>query len=64
MTLLYVGGKYARLFYTWSKNIFHMIAVLIVFLAVNGGKKESGEKNIKIRQQRDIDETVLLLAAR
>ena len=25
--------------YTWYKNIFRMIAVLIVFLAVNGGKR-------------------------
>ena len=37
-TLLYVGGKYARLVYTWYKNIFFMIAVLIVFLAVNEKK--------------------------
>ena len=33
-TLLYIGGKYTRLVYTWYKNIFHMIAVMIVFLAV------------------------------
>ena len=37
-TLLYVGGAYARLVYTWYKNIFHMISVLIVFLAANGEK--------------------------
>ena len=61
-TLLYVGDTYARLVYTWYKNIFCMIAVLIVFFAVNRGKKESDENNIKTRQQRDRDETVLLLA--
>ena len=48
--LLYAGGKYARLVYTWYKNISHMIAVLIVFLAANE-KKESDENNIKTRQQ-------------
>ena len=32
-TLLYVGGKYTRLVYTWYNNIFLMIVVLIVFLA-------------------------------
>ena len=48
--------------YTWYKNIFHMIAVLIVFLAVNREKKESDENYIKTRQQQDIDETVLLLS--
>ena len=37
-TLLYVGGKYARLVYTWYKNIFRMISVLIVFLAANEKK--------------------------
>ena len=36
-----------------------MIAVLIVFYAVNG-KKESDENNIKTRHQIDRDETVLL----
>ena len=46
-TLLYVEGIYARLVYTWYKNIFHMIALLIVFLAVNG-KKESDEKIAKL----------------
>ena len=38
-----------------------MIAVLIIFFAVKG-KKEPDENNIKMRQQRDRDETVLLLA--
>ena len=40
-----------------------MIAVLIVFLAVNE-KKESDENNIKTRQQIDRDKIVLLLATR
>ena len=39
-----------------------MIAVLIVFLAANE-KKEYDEKNIKLRQWRYRDDTVLLLAA-
>ena len=38
-TLLYVGGTYARLVYTWYKHIFRVIAVLIVFLDVNGKKR-------------------------
>ena len=38
LTLLYVGGIYTRLVYTWYKNIFCVIAVLIVFLASNGKK--------------------------
>ena len=54
-------GTYARLVYTWYKNIFRMIAVMIVFLAVNE-KKEYDENSIKTRQRRDRDETVLLLA--
>ena len=56
-TLLYVGGTYAGLVYTWYKNIFYMIAVLIVFLSVNE-KKECDENNIKTRQQQDRDKTV------
>ena len=59
-TLLYVGGAYPRLVYTWYKNIFHMIAVLIVFLRYSR-KKESDEKNIKTRQRQDRDKTVQLL---
>ena len=47
-TIVYVGGLYARLVYTWYKNIFRMIAVLVVFLAVNK-KKEYDENNIKTR---------------
>ena len=34
-TLPYVGGTYARLVYILYKNIFRMIAVLIVFHAAN-----------------------------
>ena len=37
-SFLYLGGTYARLVYTWYKNVFHMIAVLISFLAANGNK--------------------------
>ena len=62
-TLIYVGGTYATFFYTWYKNIFCMIAVLIVLLAVNK-KKEYDEKNIKTRQQQDRDDIVLLLVTR
>ena len=56
LTLLYVGVIYARLVYSWYKNILHIIALLIVFLAANK-KKERDENNIKTRQQRDRDET-------
>ena len=35
LTLLYEGGTYARLVYTWYKNIVHVIAVLIVSFAAN-----------------------------
>ena len=38
-TLLYVGGTHARLVSTSYKHIFHMIAVLIVFLEMNGGER-------------------------
>ena len=48
-TLLYVGGTYARLVYSWYQNIFHMIAVLIVFHAAN--EKKQNENNIKTIQQ-------------
>ena len=37
-TLLYVGGTYVRLVYSWYQNIFHVIAVLIVFHAANEKK--------------------------
>ena len=37
-TLLYLGGTYARLVYTWYRNIFRMIAVLIVCIAANRKK--------------------------
>ena len=63
LTFLYIGGTYARLVYTWYKNIFHVIAVLIVFLAVNENKV-IWWKNAKTRQRIDRDETVLLLATR
>ena len=35
---MYARGTYARLVYTWYKKYFRMIAVLIVFLAVNREK--------------------------
>ena len=34
-----MGGTYVRLVYTWRRNIYHMIAVLIVFLVANIGKE-------------------------
>ena len=37
-TFLYIGGTYSRLVYTWYKNIFRMISVLIAFLAENEKK--------------------------
>ena len=52
-TLQYVGGTYARLVYTWYKNIFYMIAVLIVFLAVKGG----GINLMKTISKQDSNET-------
>ena len=44
-TLLYVGGTYAKLVYTWYKNIFRMIEVLILFYAANGAKMNLMKKN-------------------
>ena len=41
-------GTYARLVYNWYQNIFHAIAVLVVFHAANGKPEE---KNIKTRLQ-------------
>ena len=38
-TILYVGGTYERLVYTWYKNVFRMIALLIVFLEANKKKR-------------------------
>ena len=55
-----MGGEYARLVYTWYKNIFRMIAVLIAFLAVNR-EKVIRLKQYKMRQQLERDKTVLLL---
>ena len=51
-TPLYVGDTYTRLVYTLYKTIFRMIAVLIVFLAVNEKRN-----TIKIISNRDSDET-------
>ena len=44
LTLLYVGGTYERLVYIWFRNIFCMIAVLIVFHTAN--KKSNLMKKI------------------
>ena len=49
------------LLYTWYKNIFRIIAVMIFSLVANE-KKESDENNIKTRQQQERYEIVLLLA--
>ena len=46
-----------------AQKYFHMISVLVVFLAVNE-KKEYDKNNIKTRQQQDRDETVLMLATK
>ena len=53
--MLYVRGKYARLMYTRYKNISRMIAVLIVFFAVNEKRnlmKKNQNETVK-RQRRD-----------
>ena len=53
-TLLYVGGTYARLVYSWHQNIFHVIGVLIVF---HLGNKKTGRKkyqNKTANQERNI----------
>ena len=63
-TLLYVWETYARLVYTWYRNIFRMIAVLIVSFELNKKRREYDKNNIKTRQQRERDETVLLLETR
>ena len=39
-----MGGTYARLVYTWYKIILRMISVLIIFLAVNGEKRNLMKK--------------------
>ena len=44
-------GTCARLVHTWYRNIFHMIAVLIVFLAVNQ-KKRNPNKTISTRDRK------------
>ena len=48
---MYVGVTYARFVYTWYTNISYMIAVLIVFLEVNGFFL------MKKKSKRDSDET-------
>ena len=50
LTLLYIGGTYARSVYTWYINIFRMIAVLIIFFAAK--KKESDEKKSKLNSDK------------
>ena len=62
LTLFYVGGTYARLVYTWYKNIFYMIAVLMVYPSENDKRQKWGDNNIKTRQRQDRDDTVLLFA--
>ena len=52
LTLMYIGGTYALVVYIWYKNVFRMIAVLIVFCAANK-KKEPDENSIKTRQRLD-----------
>ena len=52
-TFLYVRVAYTRLVYNWYKNILRIIAVLIVFLAVNGKKRNMMKKISK----QDIDAT-------
>ena len=42
--LLYVGRTYTSLVYSWYQNIFHRIAVLVLFYAEN--KKNPDENNI------------------
>ena len=50
-----MGGTYARLVYTWYKNIFHMISVLIVFLAANekSNQMKKYQNYTATRQKRD-----------
>ena len=66
LTLLCIGGTYARLLYIWYKHIFDMIAVLIVFLAVNKKRNlmKKNQDETETRQRRDRDERVLLLDTR
>ena len=52
-TLLYLEGTYARLVYTWYKNIFYMIAALIVYLA----EKYKNRNQMTTISKRDSDDT-------
>ena len=58
---MYVGGKYARLVYSWYQNIFHVIAVLIVFHAANeqNWKKKILKQDSKSRKE---DQNVVVVA--
>ena len=55
-TLLYVGGTYARFVYIWYQNIFHVIAVLIVFHAANKKNRMKAilNQDSNSRQRQDI----------
>ena len=48
--------------YNWYKNIFHMIAVLIFFLAASGGErnliKKISKQNINKTETRQIQDSV------
>ena len=57
-TLLYVGRTYERLVYTWYRNIFRMIAELIVFLAANVKKGIWWKKYQKITANRQRQNSV------
>ena len=37
-TLMYIQGTYVKLVYTWYRNVFRVIAVLVLFIAVNQKK--------------------------
>ena len=51
---MYVGGTYARLVYNWYQNIFHAIAVLIVFHAANKKNRRKQDQNNTANQERKI----------
>ena len=55
---MYVGNTYARLVYSWYQNIFHVIAVLIVFHA---GNEKTRKKTIlkQYSKSRKEDQTLL-----
>ena len=58
---MYVGGTYARLVYSWYQNIFHVIAVLIVFHAANEKTRKETilKKDSKSRKE---DQNVVVVA--